>query len=103
MAKYITRSNPVSIVRVKVADAIKDSIEYIDLPVCDLPTNDPARANAVKRELKAKHGADVMLMKIVSVTAGSGFYRMLQTDFIKRAEYVAEAEAEAEVDADSEA
>lgn len=88
MAKYITRSNPVSIVNIKVADAVKDSIEMIDIKVLDLPADGTARVNAVKRELKAQRGADVMLMRINSVTPCTGFYRMLQSDFIKYGEFV---------------
>ena len=88
MAKYITRANPVSIVNVKVADAVKDAIEMIDIKVLDLPADGPARINAVKRELKAQRGADVMLMRINSVTPCSGYYRMLQTDFVKYGEFV---------------
>lgn len=90
MAKYITRANPVSVVNIKVANAQTDSIEVFNLNVCDLPNADPARINAVKRELKAQKGNDVMLMRINSVTAGSGYYRMLQTEFVKYAEYIPE-------------
>lgn len=88
MAKYVTRANPVSIVNVKVADAVKDSIEMIDIKVLDLPADGAARVNAVKREIKLQCGTDVMLMRINSVTPCRGFYRMLQTDFVKYAEFV---------------